>query len=180
VVPPFLADEAARLARAYAPDRWAAGVSSGPAEPWEAVPGRRIATDAVAVLPRAPRALAFPGTLTLQLELWRVPTLVLAAIDPLTYALGRRALAGRRLALPNLILGEDLFPEWVGLGPGPAPARFRSLWENLPGPEAMDWEEPLARIAASLGPGDGVRVAVEACLELLAGARLVTPVTSAR
>jgi hypothetical protein len=166
VVPPFLAEEAARLARGALPS------GRGPA--------LRIRTDAAEALARAPRAIAFPGTITLELARNRVPTLVLAVLDPLTYTLGRRLLAGRRLALPNLILGEEVFPEWAGTAPGPDPIAFRALWDRVSagttdgrgpqsGPESLsfEWDRRLAALEARLGPGDGARVAVEACLGLL-------------
>jgi lipid-A-disaccharide synthase len=153
-VPAFLAEEAARLAREHAPARWAEGEVA-------------VRTDAERVLAEAPRALAFPGTITLELARHRTPTLVLALIDPLTYALGRRLLARRRLALPNLILGEDLFPEWAGMLPGPDPAVFRALWERLPPAGDREWEGRAAALAERLGPGNGAETAAAACLRLL-------------
>lgn len=153
LVPPFLADEAARL------------IAAAPAGVRRA--GHRVRADAGTALAAAPRAIAFPGTITLELARHRVPTLVLAVLDPLTYLIGRKALAGRRLALPNLILGEDLFPEWAGPLPGPDPARFRALWDGLPGTGDIDWDRRLADLAGRMGPGDGAGKASEACLRLL-------------
>lgn len=161
-VPSFLAAEAARLARKHAPSRWAEG---GPHRIPEQ--GLRVRTDVERVLAEAPRAIAFPGTITLELAWHRTPTLVLALVDPLTYALGRRILAGRRLALPNLLLGEELFPEWAGTAPGPDPAVFRALWEGLPAAGDREWEGRVAGLAERLGPGDGAGVAAAACVELL-------------
>lgn len=184
-VPEFLAEEASRLAREHAPARWAEGEvaaqteGTGPVVPgaWthgsprpagtRGAPGLQVRTDVERVLAEAPRALAFPGTITLELARNRTPTLVLAVIDPLTYALGRRVLAGRRLALPNLILGEDLFPEWAGVAPGPDPARFRALWEGLPPPGDRAWEGRAAALEGRLGPGNGAATAAAACLRLL-------------
>ena len=143
LVPPFLESEAREIARRRG---------------W---PGLGILTDPRAAA-EAPRALAFPGTFTLELARHRVPTLVLALIDPLTYALGSKLLASRRLALPNLLLGEDLFPEWAGPPPGPAPAVFRALWESLPWAGEIDWERKLGDLDAKLGPGNGAEVAAEA------------------
>jgi hypothetical protein len=172
-VPPFLAAEAVRLARKHAPERWAKGGAAKAADgAGSATPGLQVRTDVERVLAEAPRALAFPGTITLELAWHRVPTLVLALVDPLTYALGRRLLAGRRLALPNLILGEELFPEWAGTSSGPEPAVFRALWEGLPASGEMDWERRLEDLNARLGPGDGARVAAEACLGILRDADL--------
>jgi lipid A disaccharide synthetase len=157
VVPPFLKDEADRIVRRHAAGR---AISS----PGRAGPRVRVRTDAAAALAHARRALAFPGTITLELARNRVATLVLALLDPLTYALGKRLLAGRHLALPNLILGESLFPEWAGPVPGPDPAVFRALWEGLATPPA--WERDLAVLEARLGAGDGASVAAAACLSL--------------
>jgi lipid-A-disaccharide synthase len=198
-VPGFLAEEAARLARENAPARWAEGevaaqtegVGSLAAEaagalegggPQEAgglpraggtaaAPGLQVRTDVERVLAEAPRALAFPGTITLELARHRTPTLVLAVIDPLTYALGRRLLAGRRLSLPNLILGEDLFPEWAGEAPGPDPAAFRALWEGLPSAGEIDWEGKLDALEVKMGPGDGAEAAAKACRSALGAPR---------
>jgi lipid A disaccharide synthetase len=155
IVPPFLEAEAGRLVRRHAAGRAASRL--------------RVRCDAAAALARAPRALAFPGTITLELARNRVPTLVLALLDPLTYALGKRLLAGRRLALPNLILGETIFPEWAGPLPGPDAAVFRSLWDSLTdgSVRAPAWENRLAALEARLGPGNGASVAVAACLEKL-------------
>jgi lipid-A-disaccharide synthase len=172
-VPEFLAEEAARLARENAPARWAEGevaaAAAAQAEGTGAAPGLQVRTDLERVMAEAPRALAFPGTITLELARNRVPTLVLAVIDPLTYALGRRLLAGRRLALPNLILGENLFPEWAGVAPGPDPAAFRALWEGLPAAGEIDWEGKLDALEAKMGAGNGAEVAARACRNLLLG-----------
>ena len=165
IVPPFLEAEAGRLVGLHAPGRAASRL--------------RVRSDAAAAIARAPRALAFPGTITLELARNRVPTLVLALLDPLTYALGKRLLAGRRLALPNLILGETIFPEWAGTAPGPDADVFRSLWESLeagPGEDSSPrraWEDRLAALEARLGRGDGARVAAEACMGLLASAAIL-------
>lgn len=158
VVPPFLEEEAGSLVRRHAAGR-------ATSFPGRAGPGLRVRTDAAAALTHARRALAFPGTITLELARNRVATLVLALLDPLTYALGKRLLAGRHLALPNLILGESLFPEWVGPAPGPSPAVFRALWEGLATPPA--WERHLPALEARLGDGNGASAAAAACLALL-------------
>jgi len=155
IVPPFLEEKAGRLVRRHAAGRAASHL--------------RVRCDAAAALARAPRALAFPGTITLELARNRVPTLVLALLDPLTYSLGKRLLAGRSLALPNLILGETIFPEWAGPLPGPDAEVFRSLWDGLRDGSvpSLAWEGRLAFLEARLGRGDGASVAVAACLETL-------------
>lgn len=172
VVPPFLEEEAVRLVRRHAAGRSASPPGMGPA--------LRVRTDAAAALAHARRAVAFPGTITLELARNRVATLVLALLDPLTYALGKRLLAGRRLALPNLILGESLFPEWAGPAPGPASAVFRALWEGLATPPA--WERHLPALEARLGDGNGASVAASACLSLLHSRlpRLTDPAVTSR
>jgi lipid-A-disaccharide synthase len=160
IAPPFLAAEARAIVRRHGR------------------PGITVRTDAYAAMSEAARALAFPGTITLELARRRVPTVVMAPLDPLTYALGRRLLASRALALPNLIAGEAIFPEWAGTRP--EAAVFRALWESLPAADDPDWNRRLDRLEARLGPGDGAGVAARACLDLLAArpSRLVSPVTS--
>jgi lipid-A-disaccharide synthase len=138
------------LARAHAPER------AGACE---------VRSDKAAVLAGAAAAIAFPGTITLELARHRVPTLVLALLDPLTYAIGKRVLKDRRLSLPNLLIGEDLFPEWAGTSRGPDLETFRGL---LCARDAVgDWDRRLARLAERMGPGDGEVAATQACLDLL-------------
>ncbi|MBW8890038.1 MAG: hypothetical protein JF616_19965 [Fibrobacteres bacterium] len=163
IVPAFLEAEAERIVRRHAGRRAALASAAAFREP--GAPGLRVRSDAAAALAHAPRALAFPGTITLELARNRVPTLVMALLDPLTYALGKRLLAGRRLALPNLIVGEAIFPEWAGTAPGPDTEVFRSLWDGLASPP--EWESRLAALETRLGPGDGASVAVAACLDML-------------
>ncbi len=129
-------------------------------------PAFRIRTDKAAVFAEARHAIAFPGTITLELALARVPTLVMAILDPLTLAVGRRVLGSGRIALPNLILGQPLFPEWVGPAPGPELGLFRQLEQDRDRMNA--WEPRLQSLTTRMGPGNGVEVAVRECSEMLA------------
>ncbi|MEO6094308.1 MAG: hypothetical protein ABIW76_01055, partial [Fibrobacteria bacterium] len=131
LVPPHLQSEAESLIVAWSERNGQKGWN-GPVP--GALSGSRLGgmsvevrTDKAALLAEATRAIAFPGTITLELALARLPTLVLAILDPLTLALGRRVLGRSLLALPNLIVGEEMFPEWVGTVPGPSVAVFQGL-----------------------------------------------------
>ncbi|MDB5105692.1 MAG: Lipid-A-disaccharide synthase [Fibrobacteres bacterium] len=157
LVPPHLADAARRILAGLDLKAGAASVK------WST--RAEVRTDKAATLAAAVRALAFPGTVTLELALRRIPTLVLAILDPLTLALGRRVLAARRLALPNLLLEEELFPEWAGAFPGPDAATFGELIRKR---DALNgWEDRLERLARRMGTGDGPEEASRACLDLL-------------
>jgi lipid-A-disaccharide synthase len=151
VVPGHLAEAAKRILIAY---------SGG-----EPLPGIRIRTDKEAVFAEARHAIAFPGTITLELALAAVPTLVMAILDPLTLAMGRRVLGSGRLALPNLILGQPLFPEWVGTAPGPELGVFRRLEQDRDRVNA--WESRLQILTSRMGPGNGAEVAVRECSAIL-------------
>lgn len=128
----------------------------------------QVRSDKAETLVRTGRAIAFPGTVTLELALYGVPTLVLAVLDPLTLALGRRVLGGSRLALPNLLLGRDLFPEWAGAFPGPSLGLFREMETKRDDRNA--WSEGLERLEHRIGPGNGAETAFHACLEALGAA----------
>lgn len=152
--PRYLAAEAEVLVLRHAPER---------------VGSLAVRSDKEAVLAEASRAIAFPGTITLELARRRVPALVLAILDPLTFAIGRRLLHSRSLSLPSLLAGEAFSPEWTGPLPGPDAMTFRALWNGvgdarMPDP---DREARLARLEARIGPGIGAEVAAHACRELL-------------
>jgi lipid-A-disaccharide synthase len=154
LVPPHLEEEAKGLVSAFAK------AQVGP----EALTVE-VRTDKAVLLAEAAGAMAFPGTVTLELALARVPTLVLAIVDRLTLALGRRVLGHSRLALPNLILEEEFFPEWVGTAPGPSDTEFRALLGRRDGMDG--WERRLEKLGRGMGEGDGAEVAFKGCVNLL-------------
>ena len=64
-------------------------------------------------LGQASLAIASSGTVTMECAWFRVPTVVLYKTSPLTHALGRRLVKVPYLAMPNLLAGEELFPEFI-------------------------------------------------------------------
>ena len=64
-------------------------------------------------LGQASLAIASSGTITMECAWFRVPTVVLYKTSPLTHVLGRRLVKVPYLAMPNLLAGEELFPEFI-------------------------------------------------------------------
>lgn len=58
-------------------------------------------------------ALASTGTVTLECAWFGVPTVALYKTSPLTYALGKRLVTVPHLAMPNLLAGEAVMPEFI-------------------------------------------------------------------
>ena len=70
--------------------------------------------DSAEAMVRAERALTKSGTVTLELALHGVPSVVAHRVHPFTYAVGRLLVRGIRfLALPNLLLDREVFREFV-------------------------------------------------------------------
>ncbi len=132
-------------------------------------PGRaldiRFHTDRDSAFAEARHAIAFPGTITMELALACIPTLVLAIVDPLTLALGKRLLRDSRLALPNLFAEKDVFPEWAGRAPGPRPELFRELERRRD--REIAWGENLEKWAGKMGSSGGAQIVCEVCSAIL-------------
>ncbi|MBR2469907.1 MAG: lipid-A-disaccharide synthase [Fibrobacter sp.] len=64
----------------------------------------------------ASMALATPGTVTLELALSGAPLVVATKPDFLTYALGKLLVKTRTFAMPNILMGNSLIPEFIGRG----------------------------------------------------------------
>lgn len=62
---------------------------------------------------RARAALAASGTVTLELALAQVPTVVAYKVTRIEEFIARRMIATPWIALPNIILGEEAFPEML-------------------------------------------------------------------
>ena len=58
-------------------------------------------------------AMASTGTVTLECAWHGVPTVALYRTSPLTYAVGRRIITVKHLAMPNILAGGPVIPEFV-------------------------------------------------------------------
>lgn len=66
-----------------------------------------------AALRSATIALASTGTVTMECAFFKVPTVALYKTSWSTYQIGRRIVTVNYLAMPNLLAGEAVFPEFV-------------------------------------------------------------------
>jgi lipid-A-disaccharide synthase len=128
--------------------------------------GLQVLTDKDAAFARAGAAIAYPGTMTLELFLQRIPTRVWAVLDPLTLWVGKRTLRGTphpMLALPNAIAERTVLPEWVGTS-----RDFRRHPPEIPdgiarwNPEAT--AEAVHAVWTRMGSNAGVAVGVDSCV----------------
>lgn len=98
---------------------------------------------AAEAMARAERALSKSGTVTLELALHGVPSVVAHRVHPVTYALGRLLVRGiRYLALPNLLADREVFREFVQHF---TPAELAAALHVAEAP-------PAAELAARVGP----------------------------
>lgn len=66
-----------------------------------------------ASLREASVAMASTGTVTLECAWHGVPTVALYRTSPLTYAVGRRIVTVKHLAMPNILAGGPVIPEFI-------------------------------------------------------------------
>jgi lipid-A-disaccharide synthase len=98
----------------------------------------------------ATAALAASGTVTLELALAGTPMVVGYKVEPLTGPIVRRMIKAHSVVLPNLVLGENVFPEFIQQDCTPsnlADALGRLLAD---GPERTRQLASLAKIPAAL------------------------------
>lgn len=122
---------------------------------------RRPAGNARALLKEADLALAASGTVTMEAMLCACPLVVAYRVAPLTAWIARtfRLLKTRRVALPNLLAGRELAPEFLqGRARGAIlGAALLRLYDDAGARQAVRVE--FARLAASLGRGASDRAA---------------------
>ena len=98
---------------------------------------------------------------------FRVPTVVLYKTSPLTHALGRALLKVPYLAMPNLLAGEELFPEFIQSAANAdnlAEASLRLLRDKAERTRILDG---LDRVATRLGEPGAAPRAAQAVLAIL-------------
>jgi lipid-A-disaccharide synthase len=132
--------------------------------------GVEILTDRDQAFARAGGAIAFPGTITLELFLRRIPARAWAILDAPTLWAGRRRLRGPYLALPNVLAGREVLPEWTGTA-----REFRRRPPVLPDKihawAAPDSAEAIPGVWERMGGNRGAEEGVRACMDWIDGAR---------
>lgn len=72
-----------------------------------------VIADSYAVMRAADVALVTSGTATLEMMLHKTPMIVAYKTDPFTYAVGKRLIKVKHIALPNLLADKTLVPEYI-------------------------------------------------------------------
>lgn len=126
-----------------------------------------VAGQSSALLAAADVALLASGTITLEAALSGTPAVVAYRLAPLSYWLMRRAVKVPHVALPNLLLGQRLLPEYLQDDATPA-ALAGALGAWLADPARIaDYRLRCAALHRELrvGSGDAAAAAIEALLE---------------
>lgn len=130
----------------------------------DCVPGRSLE-----VLCASDVVLSKPGTATLEAVLLDRPLVVAARGHPVTVALLRRLVRVDWLAMPNLIAGECVVPEFLQAAARPQ-AIAEALLEHLEGPVRVRQLERFAELRGCLG-GEGASARAAALAEEMIVAR---------
>ena len=105
-------------------------------------------------------AIASSGTVTHELALFQVPTVVIYKVNGLFFAIGKRVATVKYLALPNLIAEEEVYPEC--LQGDATPEKIFAAAQSILTDETLRGEmrQKLAAVARALGePGAAERAA---------------------
>jgi lipid-A-disaccharide synthase len=128
--------------------------------------GRQIGGLAGA-LAQSDLAFAATGTVTLECAFFRVPTVALYRTSWPTYLVAKQLAKVKFLAMPNLLAGEEIFPEFLQAAATPENLARAGL-ELLENPErCRQIKARLAELVRSLGPPGAQRRAAQTILRLL-------------
>lgn len=112
-------------------------------------------------------AISKTGTVTMECAYFGVPTVTLYKTSTLTYEIGKRIVNVKSLTMPNLLAGENIFPEFIQKEATPenlARATLELLQDEI---RRQKIKVRLAEIIASLGEPGAPRRAAAAVLSLL-------------
>src|SRR5262249_6265201 len=115
----------------------------------------------------ATAALASTGTVTLECAYFGVPTVALYKAAWSDYWIARQIIEVKYLAMPNLLAGEEVYPEFIQHKATPANLT-RAALELLSDPDRRNAVQArLARVVQSLGEPGASQRAARAILPLL-------------
>jgi lipid-A-disaccharide synthase len=112
-------------------------------------------------------AITKSGTVTLECALVGVPAVVFYKTSLANYLIARRLVRVKHLAMPNLLAGETLFPEFVQDAATPENLARAALDLLRDAARRQALKAKLAHVAASLGPPGATHRAARAILNLL-------------
>jgi lipid-A-disaccharide synthase len=111
-------------------------------------------------LEQADVAIASTGTVTMECAFFGVPTVTLYKTSWLTYQIARRIITVKSLTMPNLLAGEEIYPEFVQGDATPENISRAALELLQDGSRRIKIKSQLAKIVSSLGePGAAGRAA---------------------
>ncbi|MBL9172420.1 MAG: lipid-A-disaccharide synthase [Verrucomicrobiales bacterium] len=118
------------------------------------------------VLRSATVALASTGTVTMECAWYGVPTVALYKTSRLTFAIGRRIVTVPHLAMPNLLAGSAIVPEFIQFQ-ATSPALAGAVLDLLGNRRLRnEMRARLRTVARSLGPPGTASRAARSILEL--------------
>ena len=127
------------------------------AAPWKEKVRFEVVTGSVTrIFSRAHLLIAASGTVSLEAALYRIPTIIVYKVSPITYQLARRLVRVPHVGLANIIAGRCIMPEL--LQEAASPEKISALVVSLvqgPGLHAM--KRHLAMIPVLLGGGGACR-----------------------
>lgn len=126
-------------------------------------------------LAQADLALASTGTVTMECAFFAVPTVTMYKTSWATYELGKRIVKVKSLTMPNLLAGEEVFPEFIQNAATPENVAKAALDLLRNESRRKSIQAKLAEIVASLdGPGASRRAA-RTIVDLLEPATAAAP-----
>lgn len=132
--------------------------------------GLRVAVQVgglIEALDRAAVALASTGTVTLECALRGVPTVAMYRTTPLTYRVGRWMATVNHLAMPNLLAGRPLMPEFLQDAATPENLAGAALDFLTDPARREEYRRQMADLRPRLGAPGASRRAAEAIAALL-------------
>jgi lipid-A-disaccharide synthase len=118
-------------------------------------------------LAQANVAIASTGTVTMECAFFGVPTVTLYKTSRLTYEIGKRIVKVKSLTMPNLLAGEEIYPEFIQDATTPeniSGAALELLQDEL---RRAQIKTKLEEIISSLGESGASRRAAQAITSLL-------------
>jgi len=112
-------------------------------------------------------AIAKSGTITVECACFGVPAVVFYKTSAFTYLIGRKLVKVRHIAMPNLLVNEEIFPEFIQGAATPQRIAQAALELLEDQPRRQRIKTKLAEIVGAMGGGGASRRAARAIVDLV-------------